>query len=52
MEPNKSNKTKHDLYGGYQPLEKGYQAQDTGTIDKSKPPTQGSGVPSKKGNSK
>ena len=47
---NKSKTTK--VFSGYQPVEKGYQAQSSGTIDTSKPPQQGSGVPQKKSESK
>ncbi|NPE28967.1 hypothetical protein HNV12_13585 [Methanococcoides sp. SA1] len=52
MTNDKATKTKTKIFGGYQPIEKGYQAQNTGTIDKSNPPKQGSGVPAKKNNSK
>ena len=50
MKDSKSKTTK--AISGYQPLEKGYQAQNSGTIDKSNPPKQGSGVPQKKSKSK
>ena len=50
MKDNKSKTTK--VSAGYQPFEKGYQAQSNGTIDKSNPPKQGSGVPQKKSDSK
>lgn len=51
MKDSKS-KTTAKAISGYQPLEKGYQAQSNGTIDKSNPPKQGSGVPQKKSKSK
>ena len=47
---NKSKTTK--VSAGYQPFEKGYQAQSSGTFDKLKPPKQGSGVPQKNSESK
>lgn len=50
MKDSKPKTTK--VTSGYQPLEKGYQAQNSGTIDKNNPPKQGSGVPQKKSKSK
>ena len=52
MKDNKSKTTTTKVSDGYQPLEKGYQAQSSGTIDKSNPPKQGSGVPQKTSKSK
>ena len=48
---NKKSKTTK-VFSGYQPVEKGYQAQNSGTIDRNNPPKQGSGVPQKKSKSK
>ena len=52
MKDSKSKTTTSEVCLGYQPLDKGYQAQSNETIDTSKPPKQGSGVPQKKSNSK